>query len=181
MDPWTANCSWPGSTNSCAPHCRLATSSSYPRRLAASGTHSRHQNRRLPHTAIREDASITSPASTDLSRRFPRARPILIDPAATTSPPPFSLPSRGPDDIRHRTSPPGQDPPQRRPRHHPQRPARDQQDRLAPHVGASLEVMDRDAGKMRGSAHSSRNIAPGARASPRSHPRSNAGRMARPT
>jgi hypothetical protein len=39
-----------------------------------------------------------------------------------------------------------EDPAQGRPRHHPLRPARDQQDRpRAPYVGASLEVMDRDA------------------------------------
>jgi len=103
-----------------------------------------------PHTAIREDASINLAAVADLSRRFPGLDLILIESggdnlAATFSPELADLtiyvidvsagdkiPRKGGPGITrsdllviNKTD-------------------------LAPHVGASLEVMDRDAKRMRG-------------------------------
>ena len=103
-----------------------------------------------PHTAIREDASINLAGVADLSRRFPGLDLILIESggdnlAATFSPELADLTiyvidvSAG-DKIPRKGGP-----------------GITRSDLLvinkidlAPHVGASLEVMDRDARKMRG-------------------------------
>ena len=85
-----------------------------------------------PHTAIREDASINLAGVADLRQRFPGARP---DPDRIRRRQPcrdLQPGTGGPDDLRHRRFRRRQDPPQGRPRHHPQRPAGDQQDRPGP-------------------------------------------------
>ena len=103
-----------------------------------------------PHTAIREDASINLEAIDDLARRFPRLDLILVESggdnlAATFSPELVDLTLyvidvAGGDKIPRKGGP-----------------GITKSDLLvinktdlAPHVGASLEVMDRDARKMRG-------------------------------
>ena len=103
-----------------------------------------------PHTAIREDASINMAGVADLQRRFPKLDVILIESggdnlAATFSPELADITiyvidvSAG-DKIPRKGGP-----------------GITRSDLLvinkidlAPHVGASLEVMDRDARKMRG-------------------------------
>jgi urease accessory protein len=103
-----------------------------------------------PHTAIREDASINLEAIDDLSRRFPRLDIILVESggdnlAATFSPELadltlYVIDVAGGDKIPRKGGP-----------------GITKSDLLiinktdlAPHVGASLEVMDRDARRMRG-------------------------------
>ncbi|HEY8923227.1 MAG TPA: urease accessory protein UreG [Polyangia bacterium] len=103
-----------------------------------------------PHTAIREDASINLEAIDDLARRFPRLDLILVESggdnlAATFSPELadltlYVIDVAGGDKIPRKGGP-----------------GITKSDLLiinktdlAPHVGASLEVMDRDARKMRG-------------------------------
>jgi len=103
-----------------------------------------------PHTAIREDASINLEAIDDLARRFPRLDLILVESggdnlAATFSPELadltlYVIDVAGGDKIPRKGGP-----------------GITKSDLLiinktdlAPHVGASLEVMDRDAKKMRG-------------------------------
>jgi urease accessory protein len=103
-----------------------------------------------PHTAIREDASINLEAIDDLSRRFPRLDVILVESggdnlAATFSPELadltlYVIDVAGGDKIPRKGGP-----------------GITKSDLLiinktdlAPHVGASLDVMDRDARKMRG-------------------------------
>jgi urease accessory protein len=103
-----------------------------------------------PHTAIREDASINLEAIDDLSRRFPHLDVILVESggdnlAATFSPELadltlYVIDVAGGDKIPRKGGP-----------------GITKSDLLiinktdlAPHVGASLEVMDRDARKMRG-------------------------------
>jgi urease accessory protein len=44
-----------------------------------------------PHTAIREDASMNLAAVADMRAKFPDLDLVLIDPAATISPPPSRL------------------------------------------------------------------------------------------
>src|SRR5262249_48318861 len=103
-----------------------------------------------PHTAIREDASINLAALADKRGRFPALDPILLQSRGDNLPAPFSpeladltiyvidvaagdkIPSKGGPGITrsdllviNKTD-------------------------LAPHVGASLEVMERDAKRMRG-------------------------------
>jgi urease accessory protein len=104
-----------------------------------------------PHTAIREDASINLEAIDDLCRRFPKLDAILVESggdnlAATFSPELaditlYVIDVAGGDKIPRKGGP-----------------GITKSDLLvinktdlAPHVGASLEVMDRDARKMRGS------------------------------
>ena len=103
-----------------------------------------------PHTAIREDASINLEAIDDLGRRFPRLDIILVESggdnlAATFSPELadltlYVIDVAGGDKIPRKGGP-----------------GITKSDLLiinktdlAPHVGASLEVMDRDARRMRG-------------------------------
>jgi urease accessory protein len=103
-----------------------------------------------PHTAIREDASINLEAIDDLSRRFPRLDVVLVESggdnlAATFSPELadltlYVIDVAGGDKIPRKGGP-----------------GITKSDLLiinktdlAPHVGASLEVMDRDARRMRG-------------------------------
>ena len=103
-----------------------------------------------PHTAIREDASINLEAIDDLSRRFPHLDVILVESggdnlAATFSPELadlclYVIDVSGGDKIPRKGGP-----------------GITRSDLLvinktdlAPHVGASLEVMDRDARKQRG-------------------------------
>jgi len=103
-----------------------------------------------PHTAIREDASINLDAIDDLSRRFPNLDVILVESggdnlAATFSPELadltlYVIDVAGGDKIPRKGGP-----------------GITKSDLLvinktdlAPHVGASLEVMDRDARRMRG-------------------------------
>jgi urease accessory protein len=103
-----------------------------------------------PHTAIREDASINLEAIDDLGRRFPKLDVILVESggdnlAATFSPELadltlYVIDVAGGDKIPRKGGP-----------------GITKSDLLiinktdlAPHVGASLEVMDRDARKMRG-------------------------------
>jgi urease accessory protein len=103
-----------------------------------------------PHTAIREDASINLEAIDDLSQRFPRLDIILVESggdnlAATFSPELadltlYVIDVAGGDKIPRKGGP-----------------GITKSDLLiinktdlAPHVGASLEVMDRDARRMRG-------------------------------
>jgi urease accessory protein len=103
-----------------------------------------------PHTAIREDASINLDAIDDLGRRFPSLDVILVESggdnlAATFSPELadltlYVIDVAGGDKIPRKGGP-----------------GITKSDLLiinktdlAPHVGASLEVMDRDARKMRG-------------------------------
>jgi urease accessory protein len=103
-----------------------------------------------PHTAIREDASINLEAIDDLCRRFPKLDAILVESggdnlAATFSPELaditlYVIDVAGGDKIPRKGGP-----------------GITKSDLLvinktdlAPHVGASLEVMDRDARKMRG-------------------------------
>jgi len=103
-----------------------------------------------PHTAIREDASINLEAIDDLNRRFPNLDVILVESggdnlAATFSPELadlclYVIDVSGGDKIPRKGGP-----------------GITKSDLLvinktdlAPHVGASLEVMDRDARKQRG-------------------------------
>jgi urease accessory protein len=103
-----------------------------------------------PHTAIREDASINLEAIDELCRRFPRLDAVLVESggdnlAATFSPELaditlYVIDVAGGDKIPRKGGP-----------------GITKSDLLvinktdlAPHVGASLEVMDRDARKMRG-------------------------------
>jgi urease accessory protein len=103
-----------------------------------------------PHTAIREDASINLEAIDDLGRRFPALDLILVESggdnlAATFSPELadltlYVIDVAGGDKIPRKGGP-----------------GITKSDLLvinktdlAPHVGASLEVMDRDARRMRG-------------------------------
>ncbi len=103
-----------------------------------------------PHTAIREDASINLEAIDDLGRRFPDLDMILVESggdnlAATFSPELaditlYVIDVAGGDKIPRKGGP-----------------GITKSDLLvinktdlAPHVGASLEVMDRDARRMRG-------------------------------
>jgi len=103
-----------------------------------------------PHTAIREDASINLEAIDELSRRFPKLDVILVESggdnlAATFSPELadlclYVIDVSGGDKIPRKGGP-----------------GITKSDLLvinktdlAPHVGASLEVMDRDARKQRG-------------------------------
>jgi len=103
-----------------------------------------------PHTAIREDASINLEAIDDLGRRFPNLDVILVESggdnlAATFSPELadlclYVIDVSGGDKIPRKGGP-----------------GITKSDLLvinktdlAPHVGASLEVMDRDARKQRG-------------------------------
>jgi urease accessory protein len=103
-----------------------------------------------PHTAIREDASINLDAIDDLGRRFPNLDIILVESggdnlAATFSPELadltlYVIDVAGGDKIPRKGGP-----------------GITKSDLLiinktdlAPHVGASLEVMDRDARRMRG-------------------------------
>jgi urease accessory protein len=103
-----------------------------------------------PHTAIREDASINLQAIDDLCQRFPKLDAILVESggdnlAATFSPELaditlYVIDVAGGDKIPRKGGP-----------------GITKSDLLvinktdlAPHVGASLEVMDRDARKMRG-------------------------------
>ena len=103
-----------------------------------------------PHTAIREDASINLEAIDELGRRFPNLDVILVESggdnlAATFSPELadltlYVIDVAGGDKIPRKGGP-----------------GITRSDLLvinktdlAPHVGASLEVMDRDARKMRG-------------------------------
>ena len=103
-----------------------------------------------PHTAIREDASINLDAIDDLGRRFPDLDVILVESggdnlAATFSPELadltlYVIDVAGGDKIPRKGGP-----------------GITKSDLLiinktdlAPHVGASLEVMDRDARRMRG-------------------------------
>ena len=79
-----------------------------------------------PHTAIREDASINLDAVDGLSRKFPELDLVIIESGGD------KIPRKGGPGITksdllviNKTD-------------------------LAPHVGASLDVMDRDAKKMRG-------------------------------
>ena len=103
-----------------------------------------------PHTAIREDASINLAAVAELSGKFPDLDVVLIESggdnlSATFSPEPadftiFVIDVAAGEEIPRKGGP-----------------AITKSDvlvinktDLAPHVGASLEVMDRDARKMRG-------------------------------
>jgi urease accessory protein len=103
-----------------------------------------------PHTAIREDASINLEAIDDLCRRFPKLDAILVESggdnlAATFSPELaditlYVIDVAGGDKIPRKGGP-----------------GITKSDLLvinktdlAPHVGASLDVMERDAKKMRG-------------------------------
>jgi urease accessory protein len=97
-----------------------------------------------PHTAIRETRRLKRrPAAL----RFGNLTSSSSRAAATTSRPP--RPELRPDAYVI-DAPPATDPAQRRPRHHAFRLLIINKIDLAPMVGASLEVMERDARKMRG-------------------------------
>ena len=103
-----------------------------------------------PHTAIREDASINLAAVDGDAQEVSHARP---DPDRVGRRQPrgdLLAGTRRSHAVRHRRRRRRQDPIEGRPGHHPLRPAGDQQGRSGAHVGASLEVMDRDAKRMRG-------------------------------
>jgi urease accessory protein len=87
-----------------------------------------------PHTAIRDDTSMNDAAVAELQRRFPELELILIESggdnlSATFSP---KIPRKGGPAIRNSDL------------------LLINKISLAPHVGADLEVMDRDAKHMRG-------------------------------
>ncbi len=82
-----------------------------------------------PHTAIREDASINLAGVAELRRRFPALDVILIESGGDNLAATFSPELADLTHLRHRRVRRRQDPAQGRPRHHPQRPAGDQQDR----------------------------------------------------
>ena len=85
-----------------------------------------------PHTAIREDASINLAGIADLNRRFPEARPDP-DRERRRQPGRHLQPRAGRHHhLCHRRLGRRQDPAQGGARHHPQRPAGDQQDRPCP-------------------------------------------------
>ena len=82
-----------------------------------------------PHTAIREDASINLAAVAELRAQVPGARPGA-DRIGRRQPRRHLLArARRLHHLRHRRRRRRQDPAERRPRHHPLRPARHQQDR----------------------------------------------------
>ena len=104
-----------------------------------------------PHTAIREDASINLEAVARLMRRFPDLDLIFVESRRRQPGRDVQPGTVRPDDLRDRRRRRRQDPAQGRAR------ASRKSDLLvinkidlAPHVGAILEVMDRDAKKMRG-------------------------------
>src|SRR6476619_698788 len=79
-----------------------------------------------PHTAIREDASINLAAVAEMRQKFPQLDLVLLEPAGD------KIPSKGGPGITRSDL------------------LVINKVDLAPHVGASLEVMERDAKKMRG-------------------------------
>ena len=99
-----------------------------------------------PHTAIREDASINLAADRRAARALPRPRP---DPDRERRRQPrgdLQPGARRPHDLRDRRRGRRQDPAQGRPRRSPARTCwSSTRPTSPPHVGASLEVMDRDA------------------------------------
>ena len=104
-----------------------------------------------PHTAIREDASINLAAVDEMVRRFPDLDIVLDRVAAATTSPRPSRPSSPTSPSTSSTSAAGDKIPRKG------GPGVTRSDLLvinktdlAPHVGASLEVMDRDSRRMRG-------------------------------
>ena len=85
-----------------------------------------------PHTAIREDASINLAAVADMRRRFPGARRHPDRIGRRQSRRHLLARARRSDDLCHRRLRRRENPAQRRPRHHPLRPPRHQQDRPRP-------------------------------------------------
>ena len=104
-----------------------------------------------PHTAIREDASINLAAVDEMVRKFPDLDVILIESRRRQPLRHLLARARRPDALRHRRLRRRQDPAQGRPRRHPLAILLiiNKID-LAPYVGASLDVMDRDSRRMRG-------------------------------
>ena len=82
-----------------------------------------------PHTAIREDASINLAAVAEMNRLFPQLDLVLIEFGRRQSRGDLLARTGRSDDLRHRRRGRRQDPAQGRPRHHPLRPPRHQQDR----------------------------------------------------
>ena len=82
-----------------------------------------------PHTAIREDASINLAAIADMRRKYPALDLILIEFGRRQSGRHLQPRARRPHHLRDRRRAGREDPEEGRPRHHPLRPARHQQDR----------------------------------------------------
>ena len=103
-----------------------------------------------PHTAIREDASINLEAVDRLAQRFGNLDVVFVESGGDNLAATFSPGAVRPDALRDRRRRRRQDPAQGRPGITKSDLLVINKIDLAPMVGASLEVMDRDARRMRG-------------------------------
>ena len=92
----------------------------------------------------------TSAPSATSSGRFPGLKLVIVESGGDNLTAVFSRELADRVHLRHRRGRGRQDTPQGRAGHLQQRPAGHQQDDLAPHVGADLDVMRRDSLRMRG-------------------------------
>src|SRR5262249_32913992 len=103
-----------------------------------------------PHTAIREDASINLAAIAAMRARFPALDLVLIESGGDNLPATFSPQLADPTNHVLDGAAGRKDPSQGGPGITRSDLLVINKTDLAPHVGASLEVMDRDARRMRG-------------------------------